>query len=211
MLVLQSSKKFSPAARIIRSEEYLANEEVQAVIADAKERRKKLLEQGELQIKMMQDNAKTELENAKTASMEAFQQECNVKQAEMILSMIAGGIKYFSSLQDTFVQTLKALFIKILDEYPPEERMYALVQNTIKTIPESRVLRISVHPDQLPLLKTKVKDLVALQPSLERVEAEANKTLKLDECILESETGVIEAGIMIQLDALIKAIENLVH
>ena len=100
------------------------------------------------------------------------------------------------------------MFVKILGEIPPEERICSVVKNAIKLLPEGKCLSISVHPDQATLLQEKVKELMELKPNLERIEVIINKDLNLDECTLETETGILEASVPMQLETIMKAIQE---
>ncbi len=211
MLVLQSSKKFCPNAHIIRREDYAILEQVENIINDAKEKRKKLLAQADTQIDLMKKTVQEEARNFIEKTREDTERQCQQKQLEMLFSSIDKGVKFFSGLEQVFVQTLKSLFIKIWDEVPPEERIYKLVKNAVKTLPNCKLLYISVHPEQVSLLTTKIKELSVLQSSLERIEITGSKNCELDQCVLETETGILDASLNIQLDTLIKTIENTLH
>lgn len=207
MLILKSSKQFCPAERIVRCEEYMVHEKAEQILEIAQKKQKKLLEHTDVQIRLMKENAQAECDEfLKNARIES-EKQCQQKQLEMIFSMTEHGIRYFSLLEQTFVQTLKDLFLKILGEIPPEERIYLLVKQSIKTLSEGKTLHISVHPDQLMLLKTKADELTAQHPSLKHIEVIADKSLSMDSCLLETETGILDASIPLQLETLIKAIQ----
>ena len=166
------------------------------------------MKQAYAQLNLMQENAKLECDSLRKKVASDGEQQCQEKQLELTLSMLSNGIRYYEKLEQTFVEILKELFLKMLGEYPSEERMYAVVKRTIKRIPEGNFLRISVHPEQAILVKAKVGDLQALQDNIKRIEVVADQTLPLDSCILETETGVIDAGIQCQLETLLKAIKE---
>lgn len=208
MLTIQGTKRFCPTTRIIRNEDYLLNEQACQIIENAKIKRDKLMKQAYAQLNLMQENAKLECDSLRKKVASEGEQQCQEKQLELVLSMVSNGIRYYEKLEQTFVEILKELFLKMLGEYPSEERMYAVVKRTIKRIPEGNFLRISVHPEQAILVKTKVGDLQALQDNIKRIDVVADQTLPLDSCILETETGVIDAGIQCQLETLLKAIKE---
>ena len=208
MLTIQGSKHFCPTTRIVRSEDYLLNEQASQIIGNAKIKRDKLMKQAYAQLNLMQENTKLECDSLRKKVASEGEQQCQEKQLELMLSMVSNGIHYYEKLEQTFVEILKELFLKMLGEYPSEERMYAVVKRTIKRIPEGNFLRISVHPEQAILVKAKVGDLQALQDNIKRIEVVADQTLPLDSCILETETGVIDAGIQCQLETLLKAIKE---
>ena len=132
MLILQTSKKFCPHTRIVRCEDYAIFEQAENILESAKNKRKKLLEQADLQIALLKENAKKDLENLKRDVENAQEKQCQERKIELLFSMLGKGVEFFSHIEGIFVQTLKSLFVKILGECPPEERMYKLVKNTIK-------------------------------------------------------------------------------
>ena len=206
MLILKTSKQFCPADRIVRCDEYMLHAKSEEILDIAQKKQKKLLEHADVQIKLMKENAQSECDGLFKNAQAESEKQCQQKMLEMIFSMTENGIRYFSLLEQTFVQTLKDLFLKILGEIPPEERMYQLVKQSIKTLSEEKTLHISVHPDQLVLLKSKTDELIAQHPSLKHIEVVADKELPIDSCLLETETGILDASIPLQLETLIKAV-----
>lgn len=166
------------------------------------------MKQAYAQLNLMQENVKLECDALRKKVASDGEQQCQEKQLELALSMLSNGIRYYEKLEQTFVGILKELFLKMLGEYPSEERMYAVVKRAIKRIPEGNFLRISVHPEQAILVKAKVGDLRLLQDNIKRIEVVADQTLPLDSCVLETETGVIDASIHCQLETLLKAIKE---
>lgn len=211
MLVLQSTKKICPNTRILRLEDYAVHLEVAEILQDAKNKRQKLLEQADVQIKMMKEAAQAEIEKMHQKAEAEIEQHRQQKQFEMMFEMLNKGIDFFSAMEDTLVQTIKSLAIKIFDETPPEERIYKLVKTTIKELGEGKMLHIYVHPDQCALLKQNIKEIQEQVPTLERIEVVANKSMNLDECTLETETGILEAGLNLQLDNIMNAMKAMLH
>lgn len=211
MLVLQSTKKICPNTRILRLEDYAVHLEVAEILQDAKNKRQKLLEQADVQIKMMKEAAQAEIEKMHQKAEAEIEQHRQQKRFEMMFEMLNKGIDFFSAMEDTLVQTIKSLALKIFDETPPEERIYKLVKTTIKELGEGKMLHIYVHPDQCALLKQNIKEIQKQVPTLERIEVVANKSMNLDECTLETETGILEAGLNLQLDNIMNAMKAMLH
>ena len=207
MLILKTSKQFCPAERIVRCDEYMLHAKSEEILEIAQKKQQKLLEHADVQIKLMKENAQAECDELLKNAREESEKQCQQKMVEMIFSMTENGIRYFSMLEQTFIQTLKDLFLKILGEYPPEERMYLLVKQSVKTLSEGKTLHISVHPDQMILIKSKADELIAQHPSLKHIEVVADKTLPIDSCLLETETGILDASVSLQLETLIKAVQ----
>lgn len=206
MLILKSSKQFCPADRIVRCDDYMLHAKAEEILDIAQKKKQKLLEHADVQIKLMKENAQSEYDELFKNAQAESEKQCQQKMLEMIFSMTENGIRYFSLLEQTFIQTLKDLFLKILGEIPPEERMYQLVKQSIKTLSEEKTLHISVHPDQLVLLKSKTDELIAQHPSLKHIEVVVDKELPIDSCLLETETSILDASIPLQLETLIKAV-----
>ena len=211
MLVLQSTKKICPNTAILRFEDYAVHLKTEEILQDAKNKRAKLLEQADLQIKMLKESAQADIEKMHQQAEAEIEQYRQQKQFEMIFEMLNKGIDFFSTMEETLVQTIKSLALKIFEEIPPEERIYKLVKTTVKELAEGKTLHIYVHPDQCGLLKKNIKEIQQQVPTLERIEVVANKSLNLDECTLETETGILEAGLNLQLDNIMNAIKSMLR
>ena len=208
MLILQSSKKICPESRIVKCEEYAVFAQSEDIIAQAKLKRQKMFEQAEAQIQLLKEDAQKKIEADRAKSEEECRQQMEQERLAKIFEQLNHGIQFFSNLNATFVSTLQSMFLKILGEIPPEERICSVVKNAIKLLPEGKCLSISVHPDQATLLQEKVKELTELKPNLERIEVIINKELNLDECTLETETGILEASVPMQLETIMKGIQE---
>lgn len=211
MLVFQSTKKICPNTTILRFEDYATHLKTEEILQEAKNKRTKLLEQADRQIKMMKEAAQAEIDKMRQQAEIEIEQHRQQKQFEMLFEMLNKGINFFSFMEETLVQTIKSLALKIFEEIPPEERIYKLVKATTKELGEGKSLHISVHPEQCSLLKQNIKEIQQQIPTLERIEVVANKSLNLDECTLETETGILEAGLHLQLDNIMKAIKAMLH
>ncbi len=211
MLILQSSKIICPKTRIIKCEDYAVIAQAEAIIANAKLKRQKMFEQAEAQIKLMKEATQKEIEDNRLKSEEECHKKMEQEHLAKTFEQLDHGIQFFSNLNTTFVSALKSMFLKILGEIPPEERICSVVKNAIKLLPEGKYLTISVHPDQITLLQEKIKELCELKPNLERIEVIINKELNLDECTLETETGILDASVSIQLETVMNAIQEVLR
>ena len=197
--------------RIVRKEDYAIYMEKEAIIQDAKAKREKLLKQATVQIDLMKESAVTEIAQMREQAEKEIQQYKQQKQIEDVFERVQKRIEYFSALEETFVQMLKTLVQKVLGEIPADDRICLLVKNALQALSDGKTLHIVVHPEQCNVLKSKVKDLQKVVPTMERIEVISNKALNMDDCLLETETGILDASLTVQLDALIKAIEKSLH
>ena len=211
LLSLIANKKLCPKTRIIPYEDYACVAQSEALINDAKNKAKKIIQQANMQADLIIKDAQDTYESEKARGFNDGMEESHKKQTVMLFNMLSGGINYLSNLQQILIHTVQTSVEKIIGEYPPEERIELLVKNALKSVPNGKFLKIHVHQDQAVLLKKHIKELSNIQPGLERIEIEINKNMQLDQCILETETGILDASLEMQLSTLIKAIQSVLH
>lgn len=211
MLILQSSKKICPDSRIVKCEEYAVFAQSESIIANAKLKRQKMFEQAEMQIQLLKEDAQKNIEAERAKSEADCRQKMEQERLVKVFEQLDYGIQFFSNLSTTFMSAIQSMFLKVLGEIPPEERICSIVKNAIKLLPEGKYLSISVNPDQATLLQEKVQELSELKPNLKRIEVVVNKDLNLDECTLETETGILEASVPMQLKTLMNAIKEVLR
>ena len=67
---------------------------------------------------------------------------------------------------------------------------------------------LRVGPDQLPTVRERVGEILNGHPAVSFLDVQPDARLQADGCILESEIGVIDASIDLQLEAISKAIRK---
>ncbi|MDR2769264.1 MAG: type III secretion system stator protein SctL [Puniceicoccales bacterium] len=211
LLTLQSNKKICPATRIVKYEDYAYVAQADIILGDAKAKSKKIIQQANMQAELIINDAKKTYEEEKQRGFQEGTDASQEKHIAMLFNMLAGGVDYLSKLEQTLIDVVQSITEKILGECPAHERITALVKNALKSVPNGQFLKIHVPPEQAITLKTKIDELLQAQPHLERIEIEGNNAMQNDQCILETETGILDASLDVQLNTLMKAIESIIH
>ena len=156
----------------------------------------------------------------KEAAVEAFDEEkqrgyreglacARQKETDQIMVLSSRIIQYLAGLEKQVAGSVMLALKKILDRFEHRDLLYRMVATAIKDIRDQSRLRIRVAPLQAAALKEKAGELVAGHVDLNFLEIEADSRLADTDCMIETETGIIDAGLKTQLALIENALEHL--
>jgi flagellar assembly protein FliH len=88
------------------------------------------------------------------------------------------------------------------------EAAIAVVKNTLRRVSDATSLRIRVHADDLQTVRANREDLYTLVDSIRKVEIVEDRRVGQGGCIVETDSGTIDARIETQLDELRKLLDQ---
>ena len=210
MLILTTQNKILPETRIVSKETYAVYMESKQIINEAQEKAKTILAKARQQFDNMFAEGKKCYEDEKQRGYKEGIEAGNEKQAELLFKMISNGVNYVGQLEGIIVQTCRQVLEKILGEAPTDERICQVVQNVLEGLQNTKTVKIYVHPEQTASLHKNLDDLLKSNPALKQVEIVVDNTLKSDQCLFETENGILDASIHMQIEAFLKSIEKIV-
>ena len=100
------------------------------------------------------------------------------------------------------------LLRKIIGKFDKTELITNVVKNSLKKIKLQKQATLRVSPAEVAKLRDNVAELTKDTPTLEFLDVQADNHLKPGSCILETELGVIDASIDVQLSAIENALSK---
>ncbi|MGB0845495.1 MAG: type III secretion system stator protein SctL [Thiolinea sp.] len=105
------------------------------------------------------------------------------------------------SLADVVIEAVR----KIVHDFDNETLVKNTVRSGLELVRGGKKLTIRVHPQMQEVVS---EQLGELQKSISHVEVLSDSALKLDECILESDVGIVNASVDLQVEALVSALRK---
>ena len=186
----------APGTRLIRAEEY-----------------SRLLEAGELlaAARGRADAIRAEAEEAyETRRREGYEDgvmEGRMEQAEKMMETAMQAVEYIENIEETLVKVVTSAVRKIIGELDERERIVRVVRTALVSVRSQQKVLIRVCPADEPAVREALAAMIASAPGgVSFLDVSADPRMKPGDCILESELGVVDAGLETQLRALENAL-----
>ncbi|MBQ7738703.1 MAG: HrpE/YscL family type III secretion apparatus protein [Desulfovibrionaceae bacterium] len=186
-----SEIKVSPATHILKQEEYSQFIQAKDLIAQAN-----VLAQ---EIKQKAEEAYNERKEEGYADGVA---EGQMQQAEKMLETGMQAVEYIEGLERQIVDVVITAVRKIIGDLDDKERIVRIVRTALEQVRGRQSVTVRISPEEEAYVHEAFAAMVGKgQGALEIV---PDVRMKRGDCVLESQMGVLEASLDIQL----KAIEN---
>ncbi len=187
----------NPTANILKADEYLlllkANEILQAAEAEAES---------------IKAEAKVYFEEEKSRGYEEGLEEGRLEMAERTFEAIAKGIDFIESLEKTTVDIVMKSLQRVLDDIPPEERIVSIVRRALSYVRGQKNVIMRVCPQELNFVQNEIANLSKDTFGVDSIRVVSDKILAPGACILESDLGIIDASLTVQLASLRRVFEG---
>ena len=181
-----------PGARVIRAADYCRLIEAEHLLAAAHERA---------------DAIRAEAEQAyaerKRQGYEDGLTEGRMEQAEKMMETAVQAVEYIENIEETLVRVVASAVRKIIGD--DRERIVRVVRAALVSVRSQQKVLIRVCPADEAAVREALAAMITAAPGgVSFLDVAADPRMKPGDCILESELGVVDAGVETQL----KAIEN---
>ena len=189
-----SDISLNPGKRILKAQDY-------AAFVESKE----LLKATEEKAKKQEAEATAALTGMMEKSMHEIAEKINAEKTKYILETAHASIQHLESMENNIAKLVMSSVQKIISEYSDEERVYHAVKSGLKLICQREKVTVRVNPSIAPAL---LERLNRLEQQADYIDIRPEEKLNKNDCILESELGIVNASIENQLANLEKCIMN---
>ncbi len=180
---------------IIKAGEYLETLQAGAVLQEARERAEAIVSQARLEYER-------EKERGFSEGLEAGKQVM----AERIMNAAATSVESLASIEEEMVHVVIHALKKIIGEIDDRERLVRVVRTSLALMRNQRKVVLRVPPDRAEMADAAVREMLQSHPGIDILEVVADPRLKNDGCILESDMGIVDAGLEGQIEAIRRAL-----
>jgi type III secretion protein L len=125
--------------------------------------------------------------------------------AEMAAEMAAAALRterHFRSLEAETVSLVMAVVRKVLHAIEPEDLVVAQVSKALEAFKGCPRVTLKVHPRVVDDLYARLVEITAQRPDIDLIDVKPAPDLSPDQLILQSATGILDASLETQLDAI---------
>lgn len=192
MLQLTSSPTpFQPSGKIVRAAEYQTWLDASAILAEARAEAERILKRAE--------------EQAKVREQEGYDQglmDGRMLMAEKMMDAVSKTVDYLTGVEDEVVRIVTKALEKILGQIDDKDLVMRVVKSCLSLARQERTVTLRVRPEDASAVKARLAEVLADHPGISFVQVEADSRLTRGGCILETEMGVVDASVDVQLEAI---------
>lgn len=203
MLQLNDLKALNiePGRKIIRAAELENVLDAQAILDAARAEAKKIV-----------DNAQAEFDRQSAAGYEEGMTAGRMEIAERMIDSVAKTVNYVSGLEKSVVDLVMKALRKILGDMPDRDRVAQVVKSALAVARTQRTVTVRVHPEDADHVRSQIAVITKPYPGVQFLEVTPDVRLVRVACILESEVGVVDASLEVQLQAIENSLKRtLIH
>ena len=187
-----------PSCNVLKAEDYAIYLEAQEIISTAQQQAADILSQ-----------AKEAYQQEKERGYQDGVDESKIDQSDQMLKVVSRTITYLSDVEQSLADILLSGVKKIIGEFDQEQLAVNLVRNALQHVRNEKQVTIRIPPSQYNMVKAKVNDILADYKGVGFIDLVADQRLSTGDCIMESEIGVVDASVDVQIQALQKRFEQL--
>jgi type III secretion protein L len=175
-----------------------AQSESERIVAAAKAEAESILQEAK-------ETKKAEEERGYEAGMETGKQEI----ANVMMDFVTKSANSFSKLENDVTDVVKMALRKIIGKLDKMELITSVVKNSLQKVKTQKQATLKVAPTEAQVLRDRIADLTRDTPMLEFLDICADAHLQPGSCIIETELGVIDASVPVQLEAVENALAKI--
>lgn len=187
-----------PSCRILKAEDYVVYLEAREVISAAQHEAEDIVAK-----------ARQTYEDEKRRGYQEGLAEIKGEQADHILKVVSRTINYLSDIEDTLANILIGGVKKIIGECDQKALAISLVKNALQHVRNEKHVTIRIAPGEYEAVQGQLNDILAEYKGVGFIDLVADPRLSAGDCIMESEIGVVDASVDVQMKALQKRFDKI--
>lgn len=202
------SLRLHPATRVLKAEDYQSLSRAQDCLAQAQQQAQELLRNAEQQAQGLLDAAQQEYAKQQQQGYADGMQAGKMDMAEQLITTAERTVAYFAQVEEQVANLIITALRKILGEFDDVERTLCVARNALQIVRNQPRITLRVPPPQEAALRQRINELLVGFSQIGLVEVVADPRLRSGDCILETEIGVVDASIEVQLQAMERAFKR---
>ncbi len=217
MLKIKLNKFDIATGKVLKSRDYLeiisakelvsaAENEKEDILRSAREEHERIIAKAKQDAEKIVTDAKavykTEKERGYTDGLTSGKAEM----AEQLMLLATKNADSFTKLEKDVIEVVIRAIKKIIGDIDRNELITSVVKNSLKMIKSQKQALLKVSPSEVAFLREKVNDLIKDTPSVEFLDVVSDTHLSPGSCLLETDLGVIDASVDVQIAAIEKSL-----
>ncbi|GAB4284320.1 MAG: hypothetical protein Tsb0018_11570 [Opitutales bacterium] len=200
MLHLNNTEfEFTSDKKIIKADEY-------AAFAKAAE----IIELANAKAKRIEDEAKEAYEAEKARGFEEGMSEGKEKMTEHMIRYVQKTVEHLENFEDTMVEMVMGAMKQVLGDMDDKDLIIKVVNKALNLVKSQPKVTLRVAGSQVDTIDKELSSILKNYPAINFVDVQRDDRLKEGDCILETDMGVIDARLDLQLEAIRDTLKKLI-
>jgi type III secretion protein L len=192
--------------RILRPSELATSDPSQWVLSPEQVRSWQSAQQMLQDAQAEADRIRAEAEQAYEAEKQRGYEEgltmARMDEAERLIENATRTVDYFAGIEQKIVALVMNAVRRIMADFDDTTRVLAVVQSGLSVMRNQKQLTLRLSPEHAATVRERAQQLLERFPGVGMMDIVPDNRLKGDAAILESEMGVVEASVDLQLKAI---------
>lgn len=185
------------ASKVIKARDFWACKQAEQAVADAMRRHSEIV--GSAQAAYVAEQERGYREGTETAKL---------RQTDDMIRIVGKTVEYFSGVEEKIAELVLDAVRRIVSDFNDRERVLTVVRNALSLVRSQKHLTVRVHPSQVEAVRSYLGNLQESYPTIALIDVVGDSNRKIDECLVESEIGTVEASMSGQLETLKETFKN---
>lgn len=184
----------APEAKVIRAGEYADFVTAQDIVERARAEARDILLRAE----------ETFAEEKRRGYQEGLA-EGKMEMTMTMLDSLTAGVDYLAGIETTMVELVMNAVGKIIDGFSDEERVLGIIRKSLAYVRSQKRVTLRVCPEDGEIVTANLAGLEAMYAGIDLIDVITDPRMSKGDCVLESEMGLINAGLSTQLEGIRRA------
>lgn len=191
--------EIDPATKILKSKDYSAYLNAEEIVTLARNKAAGIIR-----------DARKAFDSEKKRGYDEGMEAGNQRISEIMIESVARSVENFSEFENDVIEVVGDALKKILGEIDSQELISRVVKNALATVRNQKKVTVIVNPSDAEVVHDQINDLLATYPAINTIDILTDARVNPGGCKLETEMGVVDASLEIQLEAIKKALTKVI-
>jgi type III secretion protein L len=197
--------KVPSATKVIKAKSYTRVVSIDKILSKAQSKAEEMISKAKKQAEEIIKDAKAVYASEK---QKGYREGLEKAKHEMTVEMSTTSLKtvqYYHSIEKKVVALVMDTVRKVIDGTDKRELIIGLVKKALLIFKSQKMIKLKVAQVHVDLLNEYLSEVMTGYPYIDTVEIKGDERISPNELIMESEIGIVNAGIDIQLAAIEEA------
>jgi len=188
-----------PDKKILKADEYALYLEAEEIITKAKEKAARIIQE-----------SKQVFEDEKKRGFKEGMDEGNKKVSEVLIETVDKTVKNFEHFENEIIDIVDKALKKILGKIDEKDLIVRVVKNALEAVRNQKKVTLFVAANDATLIRDQLDEILSEFPGINYIDIEVDQRLSPGGCRLETEIGVVDATLEVQLEAIKKSLTKMI-
>jgi type III secretion protein L len=191
--------------KVIKADSYTGVLPAEDILSEAQSKAEEMISKARKQAEEIVKEAEIAYRREK---QRGYREGLEKAKQEMAVEISATSLKtsqYYHAVEKKIVALVMDTVRKVIDISDNGELIISLAKKALLILKSQKQITLKVAPDQVEFVNERMDELMHAYPNIDTIEVKGDKRMPPTDLILESEIGIVNAGIETQLTAIEQA------